>query len=202
MAESSFVRHLAGIPRLFDALRWTLEGGYAGHHRLIRDHLTNVGRIIDLGCGTGIYARFFTPETYVGIDINPEYIAAARVKFPQHPFHVQDALSSPFSAGEFDAGMISGVLHHLNDDDADRALREIARLVRPGGRVVIWEDIPARRRWNLIGHLIHRLDLGAHIRTPAEYQALISRHLDIAEAWPMRSGAMDYQVFVGRPRAR
>jgi ubiquinone/menaquinone biosynthesis C-methylase UbiE len=198
MAQNPLVRWLARVPRLFDALRWILEGGYRGHHRVIATHLTNVGRTLDLGCGTGIYARFFPPQSYVGADIDPDYIAAAQSKFPNHRFLVQDATQTSFQDGEFDACMISGVLHHLDDELATQMVKEAARVVRPDGAIIIWEDIPAPR-WNLIGHVIHRLDLGSHIRTPAGYRALLERHLAIRESTTMRSGAMDYQVFVATP---
>jgi SAM-dependent methyltransferase len=201
MLPGSLVRRLAAVPRLFDALRWMLEGGYRGHHSVIRSHLSDTGRTLDLGCGTGIYARFFPPGSYVGADLNPAYIAAAQAKFPGHQFLVQDATRTSFADGEFDACMISGVLHHLDDSQADQLLGEAARVVRPGGTLVVWEDIPAPW-WNLLGHVIHHLDLGSHIRTPAGYRGLLERRFTIQDTCAMRSGAMDYQVFVGRPNPR
>jgi SAM-dependent methyltransferase len=198
MVQNGLVRWLAGVPRLFDALRWMLEGGYRGHHRLIRTHLRNAGRTLDLGCGTGIYAGFFPSRAYVGADINPDYISAAQSKFPDHCFVLQDATRTSFLDGEFDACMISGVLHHLDDEPAMRMVKEAVRVVRPGGTIVVWEDIPAAW-WNLLGHVIHRLDLGAHIRTAAGYRSLLEPHVTIGESCSMRSGAMDYQMFVGTP---
>src|SRR4051812_15232451 len=124
MAETSLIRRLATVPRLFDALRWILEGGYHGHHRVIADHLSGGGRVLDLGCGTGIYSQFFEPGRYVGVDISQAYIAAAQAKFPRHRFVVQDAAQLPLEGGEFDACMISGVLHHLDDPTVDRVLAE------------------------------------------------------------------------------
>jgi len=202
MTESSLVRSLAGVPRLFDALRWMLEGGYRGHHGVIDRHLTSVGRVLDLGCGTGIYASFFPPDSYVGADLNPAYIAAAAAKFPGHRFVVQDGTRTSFEDSEFDACMISGVLHHLDESQATQLLEEAARVVRPGGRVVVWEDIPASW-WNALGHVIHRLDLGNHIRSPEGYRELLKPRFTIIESERMRSGAMDYQVFVAtRPADR
>src|SRR6476619_1247248 len=107
MAETVLVRRLAGVPRFFDALRWILEGGYRGHHRVISTLVANHGRMLDLGCGTGIYAPFFPANGYVGIDITPAYITAAKEKFPGYRFEVQDATKLSFAAGEFDACMIS-----------------------------------------------------------------------------------------------
>jgi ubiquinone/menaquinone biosynthesis C-methylase UbiE len=201
MLQNGLVRWLAGVPSLFDALRWILEGGYRGHHRVIRSQLKNSGRTLDLGCGTGIYARFFPSRAYVGADINRDYIKAAQSKYPDHRFVVQDATRTPFLDGEFDACMISGVLHHLDDELAGRLIGEAARVVRPGGTIVVWEDIPAPW-WNLLGHVIHRLDLGNHIRTPAGYRCLLEHHLILQNSTSMRSGAMDYQVFVATPRPK
>jgi ubiquinone/menaquinone biosynthesis C-methylase UbiE len=199
MMQSALVRWMAGVPRLFDALRWILEGGYRGHHRVIREHLQGVGRTLDLGCGTGIYAGFFSPEAYVGADISPAYIAAAQSKYPNHRFVVQDATRTLFQDAEFDACMISGVLHHLDDAQARRLLKETQRVVRPGGKIVVWEDVPSPW-WNVVGHVIHRLDLGSHIRHPEGYAALLNTHLIVKTGEPMRSGAMDYHVFVATPR--
>jgi ubiquinone/menaquinone biosynthesis C-methylase UbiE len=200
MAIRGLVRRLAAAPRLFDALRWVLEGGYRGHHRVIDRFLANMGRTLDLGCGTGIYAPRFPAPTYVGADLSADYIAAARGKFPAHEFVVADATCTSFHDGEFDACMICGVLHHLDDEVAARVVKEAARVVRPGGRVVVWEDIPSPW-WNVVGHLIHRLDMGNHIRKPAGYRSILERHLLIEESTAIRSGAMDYQVFVATPRS-
>jgi SAM-dependent methyltransferase len=199
MMQRSLVRRLADVPRLFDALRWILEGGYRGHHHVIQEHLLGAGRTLDLGCGTGIHAGFFPPDAYVGADINPTYIQAAQSRFPAHRFVVQDVTLASFEDAEFDACMICGVLHHLDDQEAGRLLQRAARAVRAGGKVVIWEDIPASR-WNVVGNVIHSLDLGRHIRTPEGYRSLLEKHLTIDHSAAMRSGAMDYQVFVGVPR--
>ncbi|HVJ85175.1 MAG TPA: class I SAM-dependent methyltransferase [Caulifigura sp.] len=194
MAETGWVRSLANVPRLFDALRWILEGGYRGHHRVVRTLAAAPGRVLDLGCGTGIYSPFFSPDGYLGVDISPDYIAAARAKYPAHQFEVCDATGVNLPGASFDACMISGVLHHLDDDTAGRVIQEAARLVRPGGSVVIWEDVPAPW-WNAVGHLIHRLDLGNFIRSPEGYANLLAPHLKITDSNHMRSGAMDYHVF-------
>ena len=89
----------------------------------------------------------------------------------------------------------------VDDELATRLIKEAARVVRRGGMIVVWEDIPSPW-WNLLGHVIHRLDLGSHIRTPAGYRGLLERHLAIQDSADMRSGAMDYQVFVATPLPR
>jgi len=191
-----FVEALAARPRVFDLLRWMLEGGYAGHHRVIRVVLPNwSGPVVDIGCGTGIFARWFDPADYLGIDISPEYVRAAMRKHPQHRFAVMDARRLDLPDASQRLCFISGMLHHLSDDDVARVLQEAVRVMHPEGRLVVWEDIPARSRWNLIGRMIQRLDLGDWIRQPLGYRKLIEPHFVVESEWLMRSGCMDYAVF-------
>jgi SAM-dependent methyltransferase len=194
------IETLAARPRVFDALRWTLEGGYAGHHRVIAESLASPpGPVLDIGCGTGVFAGRFRRDEYLGIDISPTYIAAAQRKFPRHRFAVMDARRLDIPDASQSRGFISGILHHLSDDDVAAVLQEMARVVRPDGRIVIWEDIPTQSLLNVVGRTIHALDLGDRIREPAGYRALIAPHLAIRSERLMRSGCMDYAVFECTP---
>ncbi|NLF38893.1 class I SAM-dependent methyltransferase [bacterium] len=183
--------------RLFDALRWVLEGGYRGELRVIRDEVRpHGGRVLDVGCGTGIFAACFPPGQYTGIDVSEGYIEAARRKHPGHTFACHDACAMPFAQGSFDVCIVSGVLHHLDDETAVRLLRELARVLKNDGSCIIWEDVPARSRWNVIGAFAHRFDEGSHIRLAEAYRRLASAAFSVARAYPMRSGFMDYEVLV------
>lgn len=192
----ALVRRLAALPSVFDLLRWMLEGGYRGHTKLLRERLpSGAGRVLDCGCGTGIYAAHFDPAEYVGVDISATYVSAARHKFHGHSFQVADATQLPFESGVFERAFASGVLHHLDDDTAIQVLSELDRVLTANGLLVVWEDIPAKRWWNLVGKLIHRLDMGEFIRRSDEYRDLLKLRFDIQEASWMRSGFMDYAVY-------
>lgn len=205
---NSVVRWLASIPTVFDTLRWILEGGYRGHETVFQQELNSfatpnsLAEVLDLGCGTGLHAPRFPGRQYHGIDLSASYIEAARKKHPQHSFACADARTLPFAEGRFQNVLISGVLHHLNDEDALSVLKDAARVLSSGGVIVIWEDIPTVSRWNLIGSMIHRLDQGQWIRTPAAYRQLIETSFVIETERSFRSGFMDYAVFRASPRAR
>lgn len=195
---SRLITKLAAVPAIFDVLRWILEGGYRGHRRIITHELLPVdGRILDIGCGTGIYARDFPPERYTGIDLSATYTAACLKKYPNHTFLTMDAQRLTFDDATFSAAFISGVLHHLTDEDGVAVIREAVRVIRPGGLLVVWEDVPAPW-WNPVGHVIHALDMGRHIRRTEGYMALLKRAVNVEKTSRMRSGFMDYAVFVCR----
>jgi ubiquinone/menaquinone biosynthesis C-methylase UbiE len=190
------VNWLSTIPSAFDGLRWILEGGYRGHATVLQQELSPLpSAILDVGCGTGALAGYFPASSYLGIDYSPTYVAAAREKHPQYRFAVGDAVQLPVADHSFDGVVISGVLHHMSNETAEKVLGEVARVLNPDGRFVIWEDIPARHTWNLVGHLIHALDVGQYIRNPSEYRGLLERRFVVVSERMMRSGAMDYVVF-------
>ncbi len=196
------VHALAIEPRTFDALRWILEAGYRNEKDVLRrEGIVEAASVLDVGCGTGAMARSFRPESYVGVDMNDRYIERARTTNPGYRFEVGDGRSLPFADGSFDAAVISGVIHHLDDASARSLLQETHRILVPGsGVLVMSEPVPTRKRWNLIGRLVVRLDEGDFIRPPERYLAMV--HDIFGESavrhYPISSGVSDRGVIVAR----
>ncbi len=71
-------------------------------------------------------------------------------------------------------------------------LAECRRLLVPGGRILVIEDIPAISRLNLVGHLIHQVENGEHIRPVEEYRTLYSAAASIRREEVLKSGICDY----------
>ena len=94
-------------------------------------------RLLDVGCGTGHWSRFFLSLGYEvhGIDLSGEMIAAACAAVPGCTFEVADACDLPFDAASFDVVASMATLEFVRDPAV--AVREMARCVRPGGRLLI-----------------------------------------------------------------
>ena len=92
-------------------------------------------RILDLGCGPGqLTAKIAESGAHVvGIDSSPEMIGQARQNYPQFEFKLADATSFAFDE-PFDAVFSNAVLHWVQD--AEAVVRNIASVLRPGGRFV------------------------------------------------------------------
>ena len=132
-------------------------------------------------------------ENYTGIDLNSNYIEYANKNY-RGTFEVQDARALAFAEDSFDDVLVYGLLHHLEDDDVSSVARGLKRVLRPGGRVLIIEDIPTESNLNLVGHILHWAENGHYIRPPGEYRRLLTPYFRVAEERHFRSGVCDYYM--------
>lgn len=192
----TFIRKISKNPRIFVFLRRILENNYPAQRKIFsKEFVTSAGeKILDIGCGTGDHSIFFQNADYVGIDIEEKYIDYAQKKY-KGEFLVGDATSLHFSDNVFDKIIIVAVLHHLNDADAKLVLKETKRVLKPGGRMLVMEDIQSEEN-GFLTRLVHRLDKGENIRRPEEYKALIQKNFAIEKDFQVQSGLCPYQVFV------
>ncbi len=93
------------------------------------------GRVLDLACGTGDFARLLAgrPMSPIGLDYSAGMLAAAQAG--SAPLCQADAARLPFADGTFD-GVVSGFALR-NFSDLEATFAELGRILRPGGRVAL-----------------------------------------------------------------
>jgi len=140
MARIAYDDHDAAA---FEATRHLAAAGLTAWRAAIAAQLQpHAGmRLLDLGAGTGMWARAFTD--WYGIEVVAVEPAEAMRARSCHPRLVAgDAAHLPLDAGSVHAAWLSTVVHHLPDLPA--AARELRRVVRPGGPVLIRSAFPGR----------------------------------------------------------
>lgn len=139
--------------------------------RLIAGLLPSRGirRVLDAGCGSGwlseMLARrgFSTTALDLGFDSLRRASMRLKGKGLPLPCVLGDVFRLPFGDASFDAAVASEILEHLDDPAA--ALTEIARVVRPGGTVVISTPYRERIEYTLCIHCNRKTPVNAHLHS-------------------------------------
>jgi SAM-dependent methyltransferase len=115
-------------------LRW------ARRVKMLSNHLGSGMSVLELGCGAGYFTRELARSgaDIVAIDVSPELleIARANCSAPNVRYEIQNAYELSYPDADFDSVVGSSVLHHL---EIEEALREIYRVLKPGGTICFTE---------------------------------------------------------------
>lgn len=118
------------------------------HNRLIASQLAGGAKVLDVGCGYGALTAYLAGNGFdpMGIDLEPQVLAMARELFPGLPpdrIKTMGAESLAFPDHHFDGVVLRDTLHHLfQEGDIDKAFSEIERVLKPTGRLVIFDPNP------------------------------------------------------------
>jgi ubiquinone/menaquinone biosynthesis C-methylase UbiE len=135
--ETAETYEAAFVPSLF---------AHLAPHLVDAAEVTAGDRVLDVACGTGIVARTAAERTgpvgrVIGLDLNEAMLTVARRVRPDLDWRRGDAASLPFPDDSFDVALCQSGLMFLPDPAV--AVGEMARVVRPGGRVAaqVWSSL-------------------------------------------------------------
>jgi len=190
--------HTLGAPRLYDTFvdLFFLGRRRATYQRLVDAAGVRTGqRVLDIGCGTGYLARLLSRAVgssgqVVGIDPSAEmveYAARKAVGSSNLRFQIGTAESLDLPADQFDVVVTSLMLHHLPEDLRVPALREMYRVLRPGGTLLAAEaQMPRHAMLRLLARL-HEFDrmagLVPHLAPLAEQAGFVKIRSGEAPPW-------------------
>ena len=172
-----------------------LLGGERARRRLVDQARLQAGdRVLDIGCGTGslvVLTKHLHPDVdVVGLDPDPKALARARRKAeraaiaPQFDRGFSDAL--PYREGSFTRVFSSFMFHHLEESEKLATLREVRRVLKPGGSLHLLDFGPSSdglvARWL---HADHRMRDNSESRILA-----LMRQAELADPHTTGRGAM------------
>ena len=98
-------------------------------------------KVLDVGCGVGLYHELLTPEfgSVTGIDVSADAVRQAELLHPSVAYESYDGGQLPFETGTFETVFASCVLHHVPVGDWALFVSEMCRVTAPGGITVLFE---------------------------------------------------------------
>jgi SAM-dependent methyltransferase len=162
--------------------------------------ITESSYVLEVGCGTGATARYLAQKVgcrVLGVDIRPSMIDQARERAARGgveervEFRVADATALPFDGGTFDVVLVESVTTFIQDKAA--AIREYARILKPGGCVglneELWHQKPVPPE--IVEYVAFTWDVRAEIPTLQGWEELLKASGLIMElASPRRYGPL------------
>jgi demethylmenaquinone methyltransferase / 2-methoxy-6-polyprenyl-1,4-benzoquinol methylase len=130
------------IAPVYDAMNRVMTGGLDRRWRRItvEQAVRRGDRVLDACCGTGdlaLAARSHGAAEVVGLDFSARMLERARAKGPGIEWVQGDVLALPFEDASFDSATVGFGIRNV--DDLEAGLRELRRVLRPGGRLAILE---------------------------------------------------------------
>jgi ubiquinone/menaquinone biosynthesis C-methylase UbiE len=126
----------------FDELAADYDAGRTGYSSDLYNSILGYGlsarqHTLDVGCGTGLASRPLIENgvAVTGVDVSEPMIDIARKRSPAATWVVGAAEKLPFENHSFDAAISAQTFHHF---DRTAAMRELVRVLRPGGIMAIW----------------------------------------------------------------
>jgi len=163
---------------------------------------TKLRRVLDVGCGPGTNAPHFAHADYLGVDINPQYVADATRRY-HRSFLAADITTYQVTGEPFDCILVNSFLHHVDLESTHRILAHLSTLLPPDGFVHIIELVlppkPSAAR------LLARMDRGDYPRPLAEWRSIFGQHFEEVVFEPYSVGALgvtlwEFVYFKGRTR--
>jgi ubiquinone/menaquinone biosynthesis C-methylase UbiE len=184
----------------YDWLVWLLTHGRdrAFRQKLVDlAHLVSGDTVLDVGCGTGSLAiaakrQVGTRGAVFGIDASPEMIARARSKTTKARIDVEFknavAEALPFSDAQFDVVLSTLMLHHLPRKVRQQCVRDIHRVLKPDGRVLIVDFAYSQDKRGFLAHF-HR---HGHVDPRKIVSLLDEAGLDCVNSGPVGVSSLQY----------
>lgn len=135
--------------------------------RCLAQSLTPDTRVLDAGCGVGRSVEYLrqkgvSPENILALDLNYQMVTRARNEITEAAYIQGNLTALPIEDGGLDLVLCSHVVHYLDDGGYKTAMANFARVLRPGGKLIIITTHPMRvsrhnlaeyqeRRWRMDG---------------------------------------------------
>ena len=170
------LRSILSIPFIYNTIQSSL-GQKKAYKILVTDYLSPdpQSRILDIGCGTASILDYLPREIdYVGFDLSPSYIKAAKSTYRDRgQFYCKRVSQFTITEiGLFDYVLALGIIHHLDDCEATQLFQIAYQALKPGGRLLTIDGVFVDGQ-SPVAKLLLKLDRGKNIRQKQDYESLI-----------------------------
>lgn len=140
-------------------------------------------RILDIGCGPADILEVMPSNIgeYVGFDMNPNYISAAKERWGSRgTFHCQRVNKFHNRTNYYDIVLATAIIHHLDNQEANQLFETARNVLKDSGSLITYDNVYIENQ-NWFARFMNFQDRGNYVRTPDEYTNIAKKHFSIVE---------------------
>ena len=162
----------------FYSLVQRVMSGTSFRKKIVKKYITkhNV-KVLDIGCGPAEILDTLPEIKYYGFDINPIYINSAKKKYKNKGkfFCKKFTNKNTKYLPKFDHVLLLGVLHHLSDQEINKLMPNIKKVLKRKGNIITLDNIFINKQ-NLIAKFLIQMDKGENVRSKKGYLNILKNH--------------------------
>ena len=162
----------------FYSLFQKIMSGTSFRNKIVKKFITkNNVNVLDIGCGPAEILDSLTKVNYFGYDINSNYINYAKKKYKEKgkffckKFTSKDIKNLP----KFDYILLLGILHHLNDQEINKLMKLIKKVLKKEGNIITEDPIFVENQSQIAKSII-RMDRGNNVRDKKGYINIMRKY--------------------------
>lgn len=183
--------------KLFDKIRNTIHNNYQDEKNIISENFRKDKQTLDFGCGIGQFSILFNPKNYHGADTDQKYINFCKENH-KGDFHIiKNNPPYKFKSKQFDQIFISAVIHHINKKILKNISKELKRILKDDGEIMIIDHYTKKNQKNLFCKFLINLDRGHYFRNPNKVKKIFSKEFKIKKIKTFKNGPYkDYMLIL------
>ena len=165
------IRDILNLPIMYRI--WQFQFAYQKMKPVRKDQsLAEAVKVLDVGCGPGTNAKYFTHADYLGLDINERYISNARQRYPGEFRQCAVCTYQPEDGQAFDYIFLNSFLHHIDDENTSKILNCLHGLLTPNDSIHILDLVLPENR--CIAKRLAKKDRGDFARPIKRWREIFS----------------------------
>jgi len=177
----SIVDLIFSSSQIFDRFRSLVHNNFKDEKRIINKYFVKNKLTLDFGCGAGQFSVLFNPKNYHGVDTDIKYIKFCKNKHKGNFSLIKKSPPYNFKSKFFEQILISAVAHHINDKEFLFILKELKKILKDNGKIMIIDHFTKKHQKNILCRILIDLDRGKYFRDLNEMTNLCSKYFKIGK---------------------
>ncbi len=165
--------------QIFDKFRNFVHDNFKNEKDIIKKYFDKNKKTLDFGCGAGQFSTLFNQDNYYGVDTDIKYIKFCKNRYKGNFSLIKNFPPYKFKGKFFEQILISAVMHHINDKNLINILKNLKRILKDNGKIMIIDHFTKKHQKNILCRFLIDLDRGNNFRDLNEAIKLSSGYFKI-----------------------